>query len=98
MTNLDPLGNPLGCQGDPISPICQKLDVQFQANVSKVLRLRIEYYLPEFSPGSSGSSGSGICTAVRNPLPRAGGQDDVSLEETPSDMIYSKLNGIWYTN
>ena len=90
---LGSLGGALGCSGR-FYWICQNLDLQFRANVSKLVHLRIEYSLPECSPGSSGSSGasgSGIWPQFATPLPRAGGQDDVSLKETPSNYVIGRF-------
>ena len=69
---------PWGALGCPsrFSQICRKLDAQFRANVSIRKRLRIEYSLPEFSRA-----------LLATPLPHAGGQDDVSLKETPSNKL-----------
>ncbi len=54
------------------------MDAQFRANVSKVPRLHIECSLPDPAEVASGPQ-------LATPLPRAGGQDDVSLKETPSN-------------
>ena len=83
------LGAALGCPG-LFSQICRKLDAQFRANVSILQCLRIKNCLAEFirgSPGSRGSAQSGARAAVPNPTSRARGQDDVSLEQTPSNEL-----------
>ena len=80
-----------------------KLEVQFRANVSKVLRLSTNKRRPELSPGSRGSPGNELRSAVRNPpSTRAGGQDDVSSKQTPSNEICVCIYGsdryalIWF--
>ena len=78
------LGGALGCPG-LFSQICRKLDAQFRANVSILQCLRIKNSLAELIRGSRLSAQSGARAAVPNPTSRAGGQDDVSLEQTPSN-------------
>ena len=51
------LGGALGAQVDFIRFV-KKMDPQFQANLSNVLRVRTESSLPELSSGSPGSPGS----------------------------------------
>ena len=89
---VDPLGCPggaLGCLGrcrGHFFQICQKLDAQFRANVSNVPRLRIESSLPSFARVAWPARGNGSQSAAQTPpSTRAGGQDDVSLKETPSN-------------
>ena len=90
-------GGPLGCPGR-FSQICRKLDAQFRANVSILQCLRIKNGLAEFIPGSPGSrlsAQSGARAAVPNPTSRAGGQDDVSLEQTPSNYLMSIMDIVY---
>ena len=55
-------------------------------NVEKPLVFVGFWSLPLFIPGSTGSSGSGPSTTARDlPTTRAGGQDDVSSKQTPSN-------------
>ena len=49
------------------------VNVTFRANMSNVPRLRKKSNLPELSPQSPGSPGSGYGTQLATPLPRAGG-------------------------
>ncbi len=84
---LAPTWLPLGCPWVPwggrdnFSQICQKLDLQFRANVSNEPRLHTKCSLPEFSLDlAEVAYGPQLAT----PLPRAGGWDDVSSKESPS--------------
>ena len=74
-----------------------KIGRPIPTDVSILQCLRIKNGLAEFIPGSPGSPGSrlsaqsGARAAVPNPTSRAGGQDDVSLEQTPSNYIIISL-------
>ena len=90
------LGLPWGALGCPgrFSPIFRKLDAQFRANVSICTRLRIEYSLRNspanpVDPANPAEVASGPPLAA--PLPHAGGQDDVSLKETPSNYYHNRI-------
>ena len=67
-----------------------QMDVTFRSNVAKTLECCSKTTLPEFVAGSqrqpAADAGNGVRPAPRNhPSTRAGGQDDVSSEQTPSN-------------
>ena len=50
------------CETKRFSQICQKLDTQFQTNVSICTRLRIESSLPELASGARGNGVTERCS------------------------------------
>jgi len=90
---LAPRGVPWAAQGH-ILGFGPKMDLQFRANGSHVCNLSTKVGLAELirrKPRQAAaiplSPQSGARAAAPNPTSRAGGQDDVSLEQTPSNQV-----------
>jgi len=85
------LGSLEGALGCPkrFYQICQKLDVQLEADVSEAMRLRIESSFPELRniPPDRIRKVASV-PQLTTPLPRAGSQDDACSRANPKYSAY----------